>query len=241
MDQKKLDLKTILNLLQTTEGFTAENDLEISTALSENYDSTESELFQICCLLVSEPEYEGSLSYEVAAILLEEYINPDNHLSILISLIKLNLLQKVETPFWHMLARSSYRLSEDFKTAIQAIMHRSPSFFAEVIERSQIQDLLPLLEAKIREVVPVVKFLPLTNVSHEHLWEHDFWLRGGFAYYRLVNLSQTTPHGPREYLEEVFLRPFPDLETWKATCSDEEIDLLNARIEVYNNIPESDE
>lgn len=232
--------KVALELLLTGDRkFFIDHEIEVTHYLSERFDSSDPYLMDFCFHLSRFAVKEDELYTfsEVADMIIEEYLNADDRLEDVLNFLEEDLHKRICSPFWHLLARSSYKFSKDFKFSIERFFKKDPCFFSEVMEKTHDSYYLPTLETTLKAMAPYIKYMPRFEDSHEVFWEHDFWLRGGNSYIRLkVAEGEKIDEHPMDYLEKKFLNQLPDdLDDWLESCSSEESTAFKKRHMLYTN------
>lgn len=219
-----------LELLKNGErDFFIDHEIEVAHYLSECFDSEDPSILDLCFHLSRFAVSEGrTFTFsEVADMMIEEYLDADTRLDDVLVYLEQDLPKRICSPIWHLLARSSYRISSDFKFSLVRFFKKDPCFFAEVMERTQDGYFISTIEEYLQIVAPCVKYMPRFENSHEVFEEHDFWLRGGSSFIRLSKL-------PMDFLETAFLDVLPDdLDEWLEGCSNQEEERFKRRHKEY--------
>jgi hypothetical protein len=222
-----------LELLKTGErDFIIDHEIEVAHYLSECFDSKDPSILDLCFELSRFAVSEGrTFTFsEVADMMIEEYLDPEERLEDVLVYLEQDLPKRFCSPLWHLLARSSYRGSSDFRQSLVRFFKKDPCFFAEVMERTEDSFHVSTIEDMLKVVAPCVKYMPRFEDSHEVFLEHDFWLRGGSSFIRLSKL-------PMSFLETAFLDVLPnDLDDWLESCTNQEEELFKRRHKEYLNL-----
>lgn len=185
-----LTIDELLLLFKEDEETLFKLDRQIAHSLAFHFNQRDKSIFKLCFILAHRDIERVLLCQDVAFLLIERYLEPEVYIVDAIEALNhLNSRKIICSPVWHYLSRCSYRFSNDYSLALDKLFPLHPDFFSEVASRSDDLRFLSHVVTELTKLVPFIKFMPPTPLSHEHIREHDSWSRIGKAYIDILNFA----------------------------------------------------